>query len=43
MVQDGTRFDLLCRHYPEPSATIANTSPIGRIYIGQVNASVLKE
>jgi hypothetical protein len=45
MVQDGTRLDLLSRHYPEPSASasIVNTSPIGREYIGQSIGSVLKK
>ena len=45
MVQDGTRLDLLCRDYLDPStsATIVNMSPIGREYIGQSIGSVLKE
>jgi hypothetical protein len=45
MVQDGTRLDLLCRDYLDPStsATIVNMSPIGREYIGQSIGSVLKK
>ena len=44
MVQDGTRLDL-CPDDPDPStcATIVNTSPFWKRYIGRVNYSLSKE